>query len=480
MARDTALALWRDPALGWILALALATRAGIAALYPTITGFGDEPAHYVSGVLAAHFGERAIGHWAPGYEAFLGAVFAAAGPHPIAARAAQVLISTLTVALVYGIARRVSGRKAARIAGTLSALDPSLIAYSHYLYSETLLAALLAGAAYALCRRPEAPTRREGIAAGVLLGFATLTRSYVLYFLPIWVGWLALRRRWEEARSALGALLVALAIVAPWTLRNAMVYGDFLLVDGTAGLTAHFAFNEVLFNSDLGYPRPGPLVRRHRARCPPVPEPRRELLPPVAELKELFSPGLLDARTARRLPAELARARRFAGQDTPAVQRCELARALAFARQRPELVLEHIAARPYAFWGPNSFLLRSVHGRAYPGGVLGRDSYPVVKAVVVGSYLLVVTAAILALGRPGRSRFAEWTLLLCAYATAVHSLAVAYSRYRLPLMPLLMVLASVWLARPQAPARGRRAVLAYTALAAFLVLSIHYVSLRLP
>ena len=62
----------------------------------------------------------------------------------------------------------------------------------------------------------------------------------------------------------------------------------------------------------------------------------------------------------------------------------------------------------------------------------------------------------------------------------VRLLAVAYSRYRLPLMPFLIVLASLWIARPAAPEGRARALAVFGLLAAAAAALGHYTFARLP
>ena len=138
---------------------------------------------------------------------------------------------------------RAGGRGAGRIAALLCALQPGLAAYSHYIYSETLFTALLTGAAYLWYRSPR-PGRSAAVGAGVLFGLAALTRSVAFYFLPVWLGWLVLRRRWSELRRVALLAGVTLAVVLPWTIRNALVFHDFILIDGTLGRTAWWAYND--------------------------------------------------------------------------------------------------------------------------------------------------------------------------------------------------------------------------------------------
>jgi 4-amino-4-deoxy-L-arabinose transferase-like glycosyltransferase len=391
----------------------------------------------------------------------------------------QALLGTATVAGVYALARVAGGRRAARIAGLLAALYPSLVAYVQYLYSETLFMALLVGAMVALHRSRGAPTRGELLTAGVLFGLAGLTRAVVVYFLPLWLAFALLRRRRDEARAAALVLGTALLVIAPWTLRNAFHHGGFLLVDPTLGRTAYLAFNEVPFNRDLGFERSP--AARDRERCPAPTSAERAPLPPVDALRAAFPDDAERfTRAAGGTRALIALARREAATDFAAVQRCEVGRALDFAARRPGSVIRQVFSRVYAFWGPNSFLLRSVHQGVYAGGPLAREGYAAVAVLSVGLYVLVTIAFILAYGRRPLPRLLRFCALFAAYYATAHVFAVAYSRYRLPLEPLMIAVAAVWLADPRAARDRARSRIALAVAIVFVMLATHYVATVLP
>lgn len=472
--------LARDPLLWAAIAAGLALRLGLLARYPHLRGIGDEVIHYAMGVLTAEYGLGVLGQWAPLYDALLALVFRFGGPDPLAAKLLQVALAPVMIACAYVLATRAGSARAGRIAAWLVALDPTLVVFSHLLYTETLFITLLLLASVALWRRPGGRTRADALAGGVFFGLATLTRSLALYFLFGWLLFALLRGRRREALEAALVLAAALALVLPWTARNALKYHDFLLVDGTLGRTAYFAFSEAFFNRDLGYPL-GPqqeLPRRSECRVGDAPGAPR--LPPARELETHFPPGwhgLLGRRGPR---LALDRTREFATKDLAAASRCELANALAFAAANPGTVASHVLRRLHAFWGPNSYLLRWVRHGFYGEGPLAPASYPRVKALVVALHVAVIAASLLAFGRRPLPPFLVWAGLFILYYTAIHALAVAHSRYRLPVMPFAMIAASQWLAAPRAPdGRGRRAAVAI-ALVSFLVLSAHYALVRLP
>jgi hypothetical protein len=352
-----------DAQLWLILAVSLVVRGGLLALYPNATGGGDQGLHYVLGVLVSHLGTAPLGVWAPGYEVFLGAVFALFGPAPVVARIAQVLLSVATVALVYGIARHAGGVRAGRIAGWLCAVYPSFVAYTHYFYTETLFLFLLVAAVYALVRRRE-DNRLDLARIGLLFGLCILTRSVVIWFLPVWAVWEWLRGRGARAREVACILAVALLVVLPWTARNALKYRGLLLVDGTFGRTVYLAYSgteetagrgaDLGFRNYLREPSSTPPSEgmrafrqsasgRSREPCPPTVLEHVPALPALGVLETWFPDDasllVLSGKGAGSTPEQLQTTLRFklrragarARLDLVAQQRCELPRALSAA-----------------------------------------------------------------------------------------------------------------------------------------------------
>jgi hypothetical protein len=288
-----------------------------------------------------------------------------------------------------------------------------------------------------------------------------------------------LGRRWDAFRRAGVVFAVAFAVLLPWTIRNAILFHDFLLVDGTMGRTAWWAYNERSYHAD--FDRRQTSAQFNRPKCETVAHPLREPLPLLSELRELFPPDEeLDEGLVERLPVELAFVRGYGVRDLGAYQRCEVRNALRFVREKPALAARRVLERIPMLWLPNSFLLRSVRWRSYPGGILGRDNYRNVKLAVVSSYAAVVLLAILALGRQRSPPIVEWLMLLCVYYTGIHALAVASTRCRLPLMPLLIVAGSLWLARPCWPETRGRWLVVVVMVALFGALCFDYLSYALP
>jgi 4-amino-4-deoxy-L-arabinose transferase-like glycosyltransferase len=179
---------------------------------------------------------------APGYPAFLALMGAGSRGHdsaPPRVKLVQSLVGAATVWLIGIIALRAAGPRAGVLAAILAAIYPPLVWIPSYVFSETLYAAVALVAATILQHAIAAnaqprQARLLAVSAGILAGAAILIRPAMLFFLPLAVGWLLVRRR---GALAVGLVVAAAAVVAPWTARNARVYGRFVLVASEGGVT---------------------------------------------------------------------------------------------------------------------------------------------------------------------------------------------------------------------------------------------------
>jgi 4-amino-4-deoxy-L-arabinose transferase-like glycosyltransferase len=97
----------------------------------------------------------------------------------------QALLGVASVALLYATVRRVSGPRAAFLAGVVLAVTPVAALMFRYNNPDALLVFLLVGAAYATVRGIERAGTRWLVLAGVLIGFGFLTKmAQALLVLP--------------------------------------------------------------------------------------------------------------------------------------------------------------------------------------------------------------------------------------------------------------------------------------------------------
>ena len=88
----------------------------------------------------------------------------------------QALMGVGAVALLYATVRRVAGPAAGLLAGTVLALTPVAVLMFRFNNPDALLVLLMVAAAYATVRALEAAATRWLVLAGVLIGFAFLTK----------------------------------------------------------------------------------------------------------------------------------------------------------------------------------------------------------------------------------------------------------------------------------------------------------------
>ena len=116
----------------------------------------------------------------------------------------------------------------------------------------------------------------------------------------------------------------------------------------------------------------------------------------------------------------------------------------------------------------DSLALIHIKRGAYGSVSPGRAS--VAAVAVLLPYLVVMAGLVAGLARLQPTRPVLLLLLFLAYYTALHIVTHGFARYRLPIMPIVfLVAASAWCARGAEPLQGRRRVVAL-ALAALTAL----------
>lgn len=224
-------ALRPGPAIALLLVLVLAATLRLAAVLTLgdVADLHGDEGYYVRGARSLAAGKGYPGSLRPpGYPAFLAAALLAGGGELRAARIAQVLVALAGLAALFAIVRARFGTGAASLSSLLVALHPTLISFTHFLWAETLVTALVLAAFWCLDRAER--TRRDGwlAAAGAALGAAALARDMLLLFVPVVLVWVALARAPRlGARVRRVALVVApvVLLVAPWMLRNQALLG---------------------------------------------------------------------------------------------------------------------------------------------------------------------------------------------------------------------------------------------------------------
>lgn len=389
-----------------IFFLALGVRLSVVAFSgPTTARFGDAPAYQLAARALAETGRYPAKtddfyFRPPGYAVFLAAVTLGRPDRVVVAKVASAVLGSFAAVILAAIAARLFRRRAIAIAaGGGAAIDPSLVMVSSDVQSEPLFLALLLGAGFLLLVAVDRPSTTLALAAGVLTGLAILTRPSALFVAPLLAAPLGDRRWPFRARlhiAAAGLLGAALSLF-PWTLRNALVYRELVLVSDVGG------FNFYLGNSDL-----------------------------MARFYEIRDRGSYDgwARETYVLLGSRFDELAAAGVTSPGrVTRALVRRTLADALARPGATLRLFARKAWDWLRP------------YPNPLF----WPRTVVLGVGTLyvLLYVLAArgLLLSPRPGASLFALAFLLA---SMAAHVLTLVSWRYRVPYWDPVLILFGAW------------------------------------
>jgi hypothetical protein len=231
----------RKHLLGWLVILvAIAVRVGwaawIADAHPAAVTKGGDTASYLGPARAliehgrfslSPQNDTPIFFRTPGYPIFLAAILWLTNSvwsiSPI-----QAALSVFTVVGVVVVGRRTIGPTAGLLAGVLVALDPLQFAASGTILTESLASLVVVGIAAAgaavFIRPPENVQVRAVVALGALIAAATMVRPTTYYFPAVVVVLLVVRFRHLPRRSMLPlimAFLLPIVVVAGgWVVRN--------------------------------------------------------------------------------------------------------------------------------------------------------------------------------------------------------------------------------------------------------------------
>jgi Dolichyl-phosphate-mannose-protein mannosyltransferase len=398
----------RPRTAAFLFALAFAARAAFVLLEPPTRRVDDEPVwlglgQEVVGAGFSPFRSTQVFH-PPLYPYFVGALSAAFGGLD-AVKWAQAILGALLSPLLFLLGARVFGERVGLAAGALAALYPELVWYCAHFWSEVVFVTLLWWAFERLLASEGGSSRTAAI-TGVLWGLAALTRETVLFFVPLVCFWLA-RGRESGRRRAVAFLLASAAVIAPWTARNLVVTGAFVPV-ATRG-----SFNLWLANTL----RPWDEVYREYPAIEGG---------PVAQERHALREAMK-----------------------------------AVLDRQPRWLLDKLVHETKAFWGVNDQIVVHLERRAYKRQPV--ETNRLVALLTVLPYLAVLVLAVPALASARGDRASVLLLGFLLFSLLLHVVAFASTRFRMPVLPVLFLLAGQTLDRGLVPSwrgltAGRRAV----------------------
>ena len=341
----------------------------------------------------------------PGYPLFL-SLFIPRSPDHRAIYSillAQVLISTLTVAVAYRFFRCFLGNGWAETAAVLTALSPHLVAMNIYLLTETLFCFALLAVGWLAVSLVRRPSGLLATALGCALGVANLIRPSLQIFALLLSGFIAIQLRNRSGQKlAIISLVAFLTTIAPWHIRNWVTLGTW----SDDGLQISFLHHGIY--PDFKYD---------------------------GRTESYGFPYRFDPRGG-----EIA-------QSTAAVLREVCHR----FRSAPEAhVVWYLIKKPIAFWswdivqGQGDVFVYPVSKSPYWDQPLFRVSHRLMRIVHEPLVLLGLFGCVMAwfpastrrIGPVGAATV-RFTSLLLAYYTALHMIGFPEPRYAVPLRPFL-------------------------------------------
>jgi len=170
---------------------------------------------------------------------------------------AQILLSALTILIIFLIARQLWEPKVAILAASFMAIEPLQTLYSQTILSETLFTFFMAFSLLAFTYLLSTKNRfRWALILGIMLTLATMTRPISYYLvLCIILGLLIFKQR--VAHSWTQLLIISLLILLPfilvtsaWKARNENLTGVYALNDAMSETMLYYKAKGVLMTAD--------------------------------------------------------------------------------------------------------------------------------------------------------------------------------------------------------------------------------------
>lgn len=173
---------------------------------------------------------------APFYVWCLAVVYALASPDIWFARLFGLLVGLGIVAMTFRLACRIFDRRCATIAAVLTAVYPALTYFNGELLLDPLFALLVLWSVHRFLLFEDKPERSNALWFGAAVGIAAITRPTILMLLPVFVLWQIYQSRKILVRQWLVVFVAIAAVILPTTIRNIVVAGDPVLIASQGGV----------------------------------------------------------------------------------------------------------------------------------------------------------------------------------------------------------------------------------------------------
>lgn len=370
------------------------------------TEYDSEARFFTQGHLwwsTTPFGVAHASMWkAPVYPAFLGVLYTVLGDSQTKAELVQsLLFAPLSIFAVWKLSLHLFDRRVATATAYIVALFPLAWEFFGLLYPESLAIPLTTLVLLLVLGRT--PTPKVAIGTGVLLGFTMLVRPTSFFLFAGLLAAYVIAAGWRRGAGLTAvAVIAALLVIAPWTIRNYSVTDGGFVPISVQDSAGYGTFNDEAANDPIN-----PWAWRPVLRDQPA---------------VLTGPRVDDATLRSRLQSVAE-----------------------------DYIKAHPASVPKAFFWNGLSRLWDVRRPARALDEVpfeGRSK--TVTTVGLAMYYLILPLALFGLWRLRRRRELLIPLLITALAASVVFTVASGTRYRAPLEPVLVMLAVVAVAAPRA------------------------------
>jgi 4-amino-4-deoxy-L-arabinose transferase-like glycosyltransferase len=336
---------------------------------------------------------------APLYPVFLAAIYTLFGHGFVAARIIQALVASFLPLVTYAVGRRLFNARVGRAAAWAVALYPLFLLYPLGLATENIFFLLVPLAALLLMKAADSSSRACFLLSGIMLGLAILTRSVIAGFLVLILPWLWYYggRNREAVKNWVLVLLPAIALTVPWSIRNSLLYREFVCVESSMG-----------FNFYLGY----------------HPEGTGTFDSPIA-VEFLERLGAFDSPNL---------------ETEKATNEVGMREGLRFIREDPGRAVWLLLSKLSHFLRLDKRVLLYFYSNNFLGELPGH-MLTLVFLVLCLPWVVVLLLSIPAMVLSKMTRDRALVYLLCGYLVGIHVLIMAEARFHLVMVPLLVVFA---------------------------------------
>jgi 4-amino-4-deoxy-L-arabinose transferase-like glycosyltransferase len=238
--------------VAWLIVIQPELGADAKWYFPAAVGIAEGEGYRHDGHLTAYF--------PVGYPAFLGAMMSLFGTSLWVGKVANLLLYMGILLLTYAIAHHLfKSDRVAQLSLFFLAIYPNHIAYVTLLFNEILLTFLLLLGSWLLLLRPQ---KWRLAMAGIVFGYAVLTKPQVLFVPALILGWQWWRQREQPLtlvrftwRASVIYLLIV-AVITPWLVRNYQVFDAPVFVSTNGGYNLYvgnspYSNGTFIFNGEM-------------------------------------------------------------------------------------------------------------------------------------------------------------------------------------------------------------------------------------